>query len=126
MRLRRQPKGTRDASWQGQTSTLLSRIAAYEHDQAFHDTSHGNSTSNGTHAVPGQVPQHRVRTFHMEVGCEKSYGWDRDYSAQFVAGSLESAARIAQAEADKKGLTVVLYEVPIRSGDLIPVGTLRP
>ena len=98
----------------------------YEHDQAVLDTSQGNSTSNGTHAVPGQVPQYRVRTFHMEVGCEKSYGWDRDYSAQFVAGSLESATRIAQAEADKKGLTVVLYEVPIRSGDLIPVGTFRP
>ena len=121
MRLRRQPTGTSDASWQEATSTLLSRIAAYEHD-----ASQGNSTSNGAHAGPGQVPPFRVRTFHMDVGCEKSYGWDRDYSAQFVAGSLELATRIAQAEADKKGLTVVLYEVPIRSGDLIPVGTLRP
>ena len=75
---------------------------------------------------PWAVLEYRVRTFHMEVGFEKSYGWERDYSAQFVAGSLESATRIAQAEADKTGLTVVLHEVPIRSGVLTPVGTFRP
>ena len=125
MRLRRQPEKTRDA-WREPTSTLLSRIAAYDYDQAVLNTSQDNSASNGTQAGPGQVSKYRVRTFHMEVGCQKSYGWERDYVARFVAASLESATRIAQAEADKTGLTVVLYEVPIRSGNLTSVGTFRP